>query len=173
MNELFLGLLRFFRIILALMKESIAYHYLGEQFETTSIFRRHVQAACQHESRVPVIICYICYRKLHKIENQIFKHQDRLTINANTTESPKLNQRDIENVDGHSTPDALVDYRSIISHMYQKHVKLIYRCNRCPRAFVKKDAIYDHQARDHDTRMECAAEVCNGMSLQSSNFGIL
>ena len=147
------------------MKKSIRYHYLGEQFETTSIFRRHVQAACQHESRVPVIICCICYRNLNKIENKISKHQGRLTINENNTESPELNRRDIENVDGHLTPDALVDYRSIISHMHQKHVKLIYRCTRCPRAFVKKDAIYDHQARDHDARMECVSEVCNGTSV--------
>ena len=147
------------------MKKLISYHYLGEQFETTSIFRRHVQAACQHESRVPVIICYICYQKLNKIENKISKHQGRLTINENNTKSQELNQRDIENVDGHSTPDALVDYRSIISHMYQKHVKLIYRCTRCPRAFVKKDAIFDHQARNHDARLELVSEVCNGMSL--------
>ena len=155
------------------MKKLISYHYSGEQFETTSIFRRHVQAACQHESRVPVIICCICYRKLHKIGNKISKHRRRLAIAENNTESPELNQSDIENVDGHSTPDALVDYRSIILHVYQKHVKLIYRCTRCPRAFVKKDAIFDHQARDHDTRMECAAEVCIGMSVQSSNFRIL
>ena len=142
------------------MKKLIRYHYLGEQFETTSIFRRHVQAACQHESRVPVIICCICYRNLNKIENKISNHQGRLTINENNAESPRLNQRD-----GHSTPDILVDYRSIISHMYQKHVKLIYRCTRCPRAFVKKDAIYDHQARDHEARTQCASEVCNGMSV--------
>ena len=142
------------------MKKLISCHYLGEQFETTSIFRRHVQAACQHGSRVPVIICCICYRNLNKIENKISKHQGRLTINENNTESPELNQRD-----GHSTPDTLVDYRSIISHMYQKHVKLIYRCTRCPRAFVKKDAIFDHQARDHDAKLEFVSEVCNGMSL--------
>ena len=146
------------------MKKLISYHYLGEQFETTSIFRRHVQAACQHESRVPVIICCICYRKLNKIENKISKHQGRLTINENNTESPELKRRDIENVEGHLTPDALVDYRSIISHMHQKHVKLIYRCTRCPRAFVKKDAIFYHQARDHDARLEFVSEVCNGMS---------
>ena len=114
---------------------------------------------------MPVIICYICYQKLNKIENKISKHQGRLTINENNTKSQELNQRDIENVDGHSTPDALVDYRSIISHVYQKHVKLIYRCTRCPRAFVKKDAIFDHQARDHDARLEFVSEVCNGMSL--------
>ena len=114
---------------------------------------------------MPVIICCICYRKLNKIENKISKHQGRLTINENNTESPELNRRDIENVDGHLTPDALVDYRSIISHMHQKHVKLIYRCTRCPRAFVKKDAIYDHQARDHEDRREFASEVCNGMSV--------
>ena len=155
------------------MKKLIRYHFLGEQFETTSIFRRHVQAACQHESRVPVIICYICFQKLNKIENKISKHQGRLIIKENNTKSPESNQRDIENVDGHSTPDALVDYRSIISHMYQKHVKLIYRCTKCPRAFVKKDAIYDHQARDHDARMECVAKVCNGMLLYSFHFGIL
>ena len=114
---------------------------------------------------MPVIICCICYRNLNKIENKISKHQGRLTINENNTKSQELNQRDIENVDGHSTPDALVDYRSIISHMYQKHVKLIYRCTRCPRAFVKKDAIFDHQARNHDARLELVSEVCNGMSL--------
>ena len=112
-----------------------------------------------------VIICCICYRKLREIGNKISKHQEGLAITENNTESPEVKQKEIENIDGNLTPDALVDYRTIISHMYQKHIKLIYRCTRCPRAFVKKDAMYDHQARDHDTRMECVAEVFMGMSV--------
>ena len=42
-----------------------------------------------------------------------------------------------------------------VSHSRYKqcHVTLVYRCTACPRAFVKKEAIYEHRLQDHDSNL--------------------
>ena len=51
---------------------------LGEQFETTSMFRRHVQETCQHEARIPVIVCRICHLEYLKSKRERTNRENNL-----------------------------------------------------------------------------------------------
>jgi hypothetical protein len=75
--------------------------------------------------------------------------------------------------DGHNNvPEALVDYRSVIAHLYRAHVKLFYRCTACPRAFAKKEAIYEHRTQAHDSNSNCDPEKYDkGMEKRISRKG--
>ena len=131
------------------------------------MFRRHVQESCQHEARVPIIVCLICHLKSTRSQvNKNTKAWDSIStrvqnehVNAKQNDAaknfPKLNERI-------PVPESLIDYRSAISHLYQNHVTLIYRCTACPRAFVKKDAIYEHRMREHKDSPENTEENING-----------
>ena len=68
---------------------------------------------------------------------------------------PKLDERI-------SAQESLIDYRSVISHLYKNHVTLIYRCTACPRAFVKKEAIYEHRMKEHDGALNNTEERKKG-----------
>ena len=118
------------------------------------MFRRHVQESCQHEARVPVIVCRICHLKSTRSQKKNTKTRD-----SNSTEVQIDSVNAVQNnidcpskhlVDKTHVPESLIDYRSVISHLYQNHVTLVYRCTSCPRAFLKKEAIYEHRVKEHD-----------------------
>ena len=117
------------------------------------MFRRHVQDTCQHEARVYAIACRICHIKLRKSAD--VASNQATVINANETQVSNNNYT--QGREGPSRKDEqypkheeLVEYRSVMAHLYQAHVKLFYRCTGCPRAFAAKEAIYEHRAQAHD-----------------------
>ena len=114
------------------------------------MFQKHVQETCQHEARVPIIVCRICHLKFLKSpQKQPLNSNEIQTTNGNVIQEKEMgafrNDRNDSN-----PPQALVNYRSVIAHLYQKHVTLVYRCTSCPRAFAKKEAIYEHRVEVHD-----------------------
>ena len=118
------------------------------------MFRRHVQESCQHEARVPVIVCRICHLKSTQSPKKSTKACDSISIGVQN-ESVNAVQNNIDRPSKKSddktyVPESLIDYRSVISHLYQSHVTLVYRCTSCPRAFLKKEAIYEHRLKEHD-----------------------
>ena len=146
----------------------LSYDFLGIQFETSAIFRRHVQESCQHEARVPIIICLICHLKSSRSQMQNTKALDSKSTRVQN-EHVNAKENDIEKIfskldERISAKESLIDYRSVISHLYQNHVTLIYRCTACPRAFVKKEAIYDHRMKKHD------GELTNTEERKKGNF---
>ena len=137
---------------------------LGVQFETTSMFRRHVQETCQHEARIPVIVCRICHSKFIKSkrertngENESERHETQIKSSSAQENYKSSSNKEIND----SSHQALVDYRSVIAHLYQKHVTLVYRCTACPRAFIKKEAIYEHRIQAHDGNSSANDENCD------------
>ena len=123
------------------------------------MFRRHVQETCQHESRVPVIVCRICQLKSTRSQ----KNNDKaLESSGNTIQLEDKNAKQDDMEKSKPSSNSLIDYRSLMSHLYQNHVTLIYRCTACPRAFVKKDAIYEHQNREHNDSSGNNGENING-----------
>ena len=131
-----------------------ALYILGAIFETPFMFRRHVQDTCQHEARVYAIACRICHIKLKKSvsigSNQaavINANESEVSNNKYTQGGGEVTYRKIEQYSQH---EELVEYRSVMAHLYQAHVKLFYRCTACPRAFAAKEAIYEHRAQAHD-----------------------
>ena len=123
------------------------------------MFRRHVQETCQHESRVPVIVCRICQLKSTRSQ----KNNDKaLESSGNTIQLEDKNAKQDDMEKSKPSSNSLIDYRSLMSHLYQNHVTLIYRCTACPRAFVKKDAIYEHRLREHNDSSGNAGENIDG-----------
>ena len=118
------------------------------------MFRRHVQDTCQHEARVPVVVCRICHLKLSRFQKATTKDSasisTKIQIEDTSTKQDSLEKNFTKLGDEKSIPEALTDYRSIMSHLYQSHVTLVYRCTACPRAFVKKESIYEHRIQEHD-----------------------
>ena len=131
----------------------------GLQFETSAMFRRHVQETCQHESRVPVIVCRICHLRSSRSQKQN-ENARELSCKTIQVEDNNAKQDSIEKSKPPS--NSLIDSRSLMSHLYQNHVTLIYRCTACPRAFVRKDAIYEHRIREHNDSSENTGENING-----------
>ena len=138
------------------------------------MFRRHVQESCQHEARVPVIVCRICHLKSTRYPKKNTKTHDSNSAEVqiesgnsvhNNIDSP-LKQSD----DKTYIPESLIDYRSVISHLYQNHITLVYRCTSCPRAFLKKEAIYDHRVKEHDGDLTHIEEKKKGDSVNTFYF---
>ena len=130
----------------------------GVSFATPFMFRRHVQETCQHEARVAVVVCRICHVKSIKVN---------LTASA---EKNGANDKNLKMGNGFCSqeheesvrkdrlddmPQVLVDYRSVVAHIFEAHVRLFYRCTSCPRAFAKKEAIYEHRSQSHDRDPNC------------------
>ena len=123
------------------------------------MFRRHVLETCQHESRVPVIVCRICHLKSTRYQKQ---NEKTLELGCKTIQ-PEDNNVKQDGIEKSKPPsNSLIDYRSLMSHLYQNHVTLIYRCTACPKAFVKKGAIYEHRVREHNDSSGNSGENNNG-----------
>ena len=123
------------------------------------MFRRHVQETCQHESRVPVIVCRICHLKSARSQKN---NEKALELSCKTIQVEDNNAKQ-DGIEKSKPPsNSLIDYRSLMSHLYQNHVTLIYRCTACPRAFVKKDAIYEHRIREHNDSSGNTGENIDG-----------
>ena len=123
------------------------------------MFRRHVQETCQHESRVPVIVCRICHLRSSRSQKQ---NENARELSCKTIQVEDHNAKQ-DGIEKSKPPfNSLIDYRSLMSHLYQNHVTLIYRCTACPRAFVRKDAIYEHRIREHNDSSENTGENING-----------
>ena len=118
------------------------------------MFRRHVQESCQHEARVPVIVCRICHLKATRSPKKNSKSCDSISAGVqieSVNAVHKVIDRSLKQSGDQSyVAESLIDYRSVISHLYQNHVTLVYRCTSCPRAFLKKEAIYEHRVKEHD-----------------------
>ena len=54
--------------------------------------------------------------------------------------------------------DVLVDSRNLLSHMFDKHVKLYYKCTGCSKAFDSKASIYEHRSSAHADANENEAD---------------
>jgi hypothetical protein len=123
---------------------------------------------------VPVIVCRICHLKFVKCNRERNKEgnkSDTHHIQIKSSNAPEKTSlsRDIND----SSHQALVDYRSVIAHLYQKHVTLVYRCTACPRAFIKKEAIYEHRIQSHDGNSSSIDDKCDkGNSNKTSNYFI-
>ena len=121
------------------------------------MFRRHVQDTCQHEARVPVVECRICHVKLSRLPTPTTKDSvsilEKVQLEDTNTKHDNIENNSAQLYNKKSIPEALTDYRSIMSHLYQCHVTLVYRCTACPRAFVKKEAIYEHRLQEHDSNL--------------------
>lgn len=103
----------------------------GMTFDTLSVFRNHVESSCLHESKTLLAQCQMCCSKSKvKAKAKVVKGQHQVS-------------------NSHFVP-----FKDLLSHVYDSHVRLFFKCSSCPKAFGNKSAIYGHRDQVHKDEKE-------------------
>ncbi len=87
----------------------------GQEFFEFSSLASHSRSSCHHEARILVFECGIC----------VAARKRQVWQKANE-DSP------------------FIPASELLSHVYDSHIRLLYRCTKCPRAFADKALVYRH-----------------------------